>query len=175
MITIIMIYLKVIGSLCAISGVLMIALPVPVIVNNFNLYYSHAQARLKLPKKKRKVLVNAANALKDSVDLELQQTQITDDMDVSDDEASKDNQHCTVMITDDCNKESIEMDELDSTKLRMQKFGRRDSKLFGGQTSKANNNEAARLAINNGGAPQNYALQKRRSLLPGMSALPEIE
>ncbi len=54
----------------------MIALPVPVIVNNFNLYYLHAQARLKLPKKKRKVLVNAANALKDSVDLELQQTQV---------------------------------------------------------------------------------------------------
>ena len=42
----------------------MIALPVPVIVNNFNLYYSHAQARLKLPKKKRRMLCGAANALK---------------------------------------------------------------------------------------------------------------
>lgn len=166
---------KVIGSLCAISGVLMIALPVPVIVNNFNLYYSHAQARLKLPKKKRKVLVNAANALKDSVDLELQQTQITDDMEASDDETSKDNHQCTVMITGEGNEENIPMDEMDSTRLRMQKFGRRDSKLFGGQSAKPNNNEASRLAINNG-APPSYALQKRRSLLPsGMSALPEIE
>ena len=42
----------------------MIALPVPVIVNNFNIYYSHAQARLKLPKKKRNMLCGAANVLK---------------------------------------------------------------------------------------------------------------
>ena len=41
---------KFIGSICAVCGVLTIALPVPVIVNNFSLYYSHAQARLKLPK-----------------------------------------------------------------------------------------------------------------------------
>ncbi|XP_065646997.1 potassium voltage-gated channel subfamily C member 1 [Hydra vulgaris] len=55
---------KTIGGLCAVSGVLMIALPVPVIVNNFNLFYSHAQARLKLPKKKRRMLCGAANVLK---------------------------------------------------------------------------------------------------------------
>lgn len=149
----------------------MIALPVPVIVNNFNLYYSHAQARLKLPKKKRKVLVNAANALKDSVDLELQQTQLTDDVEASDDETSRDNsQQCAVMITGD-----QENDEMDSTRLRMQKFGRRDSKLFGGQCAMGNNNDGAKLNTANGGAPQNYALQKRRSLMPGMSALPEID
>ena len=160
--------------MCAVSGVLVIALPVPVIVNNFNLYYSHAQARLKLPKKKRKVLVNAANALKDSLDLELQQTQITDDMEASDDETSKENsQHCTVTITEDGNHESIPMDEMDSTKLRMQKFSRRDSRLFGGQGAKANNNDAARLSTGNG--VPTYALQKRRSLLPNMSALPEID
>ena len=55
---------KFIGSICAVCGVLTIALPVPVIVNNFSLYYSHAQARLKLPKKRRRLLVNASNALK---------------------------------------------------------------------------------------------------------------
>ena len=54
-----------VGALCAICGVLTISLPVPVIVNNFTLYYNHAQARLKLPKK-RKIdkLAGAAEALK---------------------------------------------------------------------------------------------------------------
>lgn len=45
-----------VGALCAIAGVLTIALPVPVIVNNFTLFYSHTQARAKLPKKRRRVL-----------------------------------------------------------------------------------------------------------------------
>jgi potassium voltage-gated channel Shaw-related subfamily C protein len=37
-------------------GVLTIALPVPVIVSNFAQFYSHTQARAKMPKKKRNVL-----------------------------------------------------------------------------------------------------------------------
>ncbi|KRY50566.1 Potassium voltage-gated channel protein Shaw [Trichinella britovi] len=45
-----------VGSLCALTGVLTIALPVPVIVSNFAMFYSHAQARAKLPKKRRRVL-----------------------------------------------------------------------------------------------------------------------
>ena len=45
-----------VGVLCALTGVLTIALPVPVIVSNFTLFYSHAQARDKLPKKRRRVL-----------------------------------------------------------------------------------------------------------------------
>ena len=53
-----------VGGICAVAGVLVLALPVPVIVNNFALYYSHAQARLKLPKKRKKILVGAADALK---------------------------------------------------------------------------------------------------------------
>ena len=32
------------------GGVLTVALPVPVIVSNFEMYYSHTQARAKLPK-----------------------------------------------------------------------------------------------------------------------------
>ena len=49
----------------------MLALPVPIIVSNFTLYYTHAQARLKLPKKSKKtVLLNAANALVDTSDQE---------------------------------------------------------------------------------------------------------
>uniref|UniRef100_A0A8C4PWX2 Potassium voltage-gated channel subfamily C member 1 n=1 Tax=Eptatretus burgeri TaxID=7764 RepID=A0A8C4PWX2_EPTBU len=43
-----------VGALCALSGVLTIAMPVPVIVNNFSMYYSLAMAKQKLPKKKRK-------------------------------------------------------------------------------------------------------------------------
>lgn len=46
----------VVGSLCALTGVLTIALPVPVIVSNFAMFYSHTQARAKMPKKKRNVL-----------------------------------------------------------------------------------------------------------------------
>ena len=47
---------QVIGSLCAIISVLIIALPISVIGNNFNLYYAHVRARLKLPKKNRHLL-----------------------------------------------------------------------------------------------------------------------
>ncbi|KAI5637831.1 ion transport protein domain-containing protein [Phthorimaea operculella] len=45
-----------VGALCALAGVLTIALPVPVIVSNFAMYYSHTQARAKLPKKRRRVI-----------------------------------------------------------------------------------------------------------------------
>ncbi|KAM3719460.1 Potassium voltage-gated channel protein Shaw [Dirofilaria immitis] len=45
-----------VGSVCALMGVLTIALPVPVIVSNFAMFYSHAQARSKLPKKRRRIL-----------------------------------------------------------------------------------------------------------------------
>lgn len=44
----------VIGALCALAGILTIAMPVPVIVNNFRLYYSLAMAQQKLPKKKKR-------------------------------------------------------------------------------------------------------------------------
>ncbi|CAJ0946668.1 unnamed protein product, partial [Mesorhabditis belari] len=47
---------RLIGSVCALAGVLTIALPVPVIVSNFAMYYSHTQARAKMPKKRRGVL-----------------------------------------------------------------------------------------------------------------------
>ncbi|XP_074656367.1 potassium voltage-gated channel protein Shaw-like [Tubulanus polymorphus] len=45
-----------VGALCALLGVLTIALPVPVIVSNFAMVYSHTTARSKLPKKRRRVL-----------------------------------------------------------------------------------------------------------------------
>lgn len=51
---------RIIGGVCAICGVLIVALPVSVIGNNFSTYYTHAQARLSLPKKKRR-LICAAN------------------------------------------------------------------------------------------------------------------
>ncbi|EDO48063.1 predicted protein, partial [Nematostella vectensis] len=47
---------QIIGSLCAICGVLIIGLPVSVIGNNFSTYYEHAQARLNLPRKKRRLI-----------------------------------------------------------------------------------------------------------------------
>jgi potassium voltage-gated channel Shaw-related subfamily C protein 1 len=45
-----------IGSICALTGVLTIALPVPVIVSNFAMFYSHTQARAKLPKTRQRVV-----------------------------------------------------------------------------------------------------------------------
>lgn len=54
---------QIIGSVCAICGVLIIGLPVSVIGNNFSTYYEHAQARLSLPKKKRRLIMGDANRL----------------------------------------------------------------------------------------------------------------
>lgn len=56
----------IIGCACAVCGLLMLSLPVPIIVSNFTLYYTHAQAKMKLPKKNKNILVGAANALKES-------------------------------------------------------------------------------------------------------------
>lgn len=47
---------RLIGSICALAGVLTIALPVPVIASNFSMYYTHTQARSKMPKRRRGVL-----------------------------------------------------------------------------------------------------------------------
>uniref|UniRef100_A0A3B5ML61 Potassium voltage-gated channel, Shaw-related subfamily, member 2 n=1 Tax=Xiphophorus couchianus TaxID=32473 RepID=A0A3B5ML61_9TELE len=49
----------VVGALCALAGVLTIAMPVPVIVNNFGMYYSLAMAKQKLPKKRKKHIPQA--------------------------------------------------------------------------------------------------------------------
>lgn len=54
---------KIFGTLCAACSVIITALPISIIGSNFSLYYAHAQARLKLPKKARKALFGAANAL----------------------------------------------------------------------------------------------------------------
>ncbi|XP_029107485.1 potassium voltage-gated channel subfamily C member 2-like isoform X1 [Scleropages formosus] len=49
-----------VGALCALAGVLTIAMPVPVIVNNFGMYYSLAMAKQKLPKKRKKHIPQSA-------------------------------------------------------------------------------------------------------------------
>ncbi|KAL5005277.1 hypothetical protein ScPMuIL_018733 [Solemya velum] len=46
----------VIGCVCVLCGVLTVAFTVPIVVNNFTLYYAHAQSRIKLPVHKRKEL-----------------------------------------------------------------------------------------------------------------------
>ncbi|XP_067913711.1 potassium voltage-gated channel subfamily C member 4 [Heterodontus francisci] len=51
-----------VGALCALAGVLTIAMPVPVIVNNFGMYYSLAMAKQKLPKKRRKHIPGGMHA-----------------------------------------------------------------------------------------------------------------
>ena len=57
------------GTMCACSGVLIVALPVSVIGSNFSLFYSHAQAQLKLPRKRKQpILVGAASALISTVE-----------------------------------------------------------------------------------------------------------
>ncbi|XP_048586247.1 potassium voltage-gated channel subfamily C member 1 isoform X2 [Nematostella vectensis] len=42
---------RIVGSACALWGVLMITLPISIVNSNFSLYYAHAKAMLRLPKK----------------------------------------------------------------------------------------------------------------------------
>nr|AJP09339.1 Shaw1 [Nematostella vectensis] len=152
---------KFIGSLCAVCGVLTIALPVPVIVNNFSLYYSHAQARLKLPKKRRRVLVGAPNALKATAMLE---NGMSGDSNGSADSGCAENstsmRKCSLMITDEVGE------------TRPRRPIRRESHLFNNQPSPPTNGDAVmgRNSITGG-----YAMQKRRSMRPTVPTLPEVE
>lgn len=54
---------KVFGALCAALSIIITALPISIIGSNFSLYYSHAQAQMKLPKKSKRPMVGAANVL----------------------------------------------------------------------------------------------------------------
>lgn len=148
---------KIVGSLCAVCGVLTIALPVPVIVNNFSLYYSHAQARLKLPKKRRRVLVNAANALKAPALLE---NGMSGESKGSADSGCQE-KNCNVVVTD----------ELNTTRPR--RPVRRESHLFG-QTSPPSNGNAS-MGRNSITSTTTYAMQKRRSMRPTVPTLTEVE
>jgi hypothetical protein len=148
---------KFIGSLCAVCGVLTIALPVPVIVNNFSLYYSHAQARLKLPKKRRRMLVGAANALKVPPLLE---NGMSGDSKGSGDSGCQENRSCSVVVTDEVSEP------------RPRRPVRRESGLFG-QTSSPPSNGSANVGRNS--ITGSYAMQKRRSMRPTVPTLTEVE
>ncbi|XP_057317578.1 potassium voltage-gated channel subfamily C member 1-like [Hydractinia symbiolongicarpus] len=155
---------RIIGGLCSVSGVLMIALPVPVIVNNFNLYYSHAQARLKLPKKKRRMLCGAANALKGPAMEEFDRRNEDEDSPLSITRRAP-------LAVEVSNTDSEEDEDNTTEKLaalRLKRFARRDSNMFAVQR---NGDLSPHTVTRNG----SYALQKRRSLLPTMNSLPEIE
>ena len=47
---------RILGSLCVITGVLMIGLPMTIIVEIFTDFYNHLKARNKLPKQRRRIL-----------------------------------------------------------------------------------------------------------------------
>ena len=55
----------VVGSLCALTGILATGLPVPIIANNFNLYYSHAKLKEHLNIRKNRKLQNSYCSLND--------------------------------------------------------------------------------------------------------------
>lgn len=54
---------KIVGGIVAICGILIVALPISVIGSNFNLFYAHAQARLKLPVKQRRLVLGGVPGL----------------------------------------------------------------------------------------------------------------
>lgn len=148
---------KIVGGLCAVCGVLTIALPVPVIVNNFSLYYSHAQARLKLPKKRRRVLVNAANALKVPAFLE---NGMSGESKGSADSGCQE-KNCNVIVTDEVNAS------------RPRRPVRRESHLFGQSSPPSNGN--VNVGRNSITSNTTYAMQKRRSMRPTVPTLTEVE
>ena len=51
---------KLVGCACALSGVLMMALPVSVVASNFSLYNNYAKVKLKLPPRPQKTILNSA-------------------------------------------------------------------------------------------------------------------
>lgn len=53
---------KIVGCACAITGVLLLALPTSIVTTNFSLYNAYAKAKMKLPPRKHTQLVS--NALK---------------------------------------------------------------------------------------------------------------
>lgn len=58
-------YGKLVGCACALSGILMMALPVSVVASNFSLYNNYAKVKLKLPPRpKRKILSSALQSMK---------------------------------------------------------------------------------------------------------------
>lgn len=61
---------QLVGTVCAIFGILTVALPISVIGGNFSLYYAHVRARLKLPQKNRRHLqVNMHGLLRQTTSL----------------------------------------------------------------------------------------------------------
>ena len=54
---------KIVGGMVAICGILIVALPISVIGSNFSLFYAHAQARLKLPVKQRRLVLGGVPGL----------------------------------------------------------------------------------------------------------------
>ena len=53
-----------VGCFCVICGVLVIAFTVPIVVNNFSLYYAHAQTRTKLPNRKKLKMMRIKEKIK---------------------------------------------------------------------------------------------------------------
>ncbi|XP_047123164.1 potassium voltage-gated channel subfamily C member 3 isoform X1 [Hydra vulgaris] len=54
---------KLVGAICALSGILILALPVSVVGRNFTIFYAYAQARLRLPQTKKAALSNVDRKL----------------------------------------------------------------------------------------------------------------
>ncbi|XP_070566324.1 potassium voltage-gated channel protein Shaw-like [Ptychodera flava] len=182
----------IVGAICAVFGVLTIALPVPVIVNNFALYYTHAQARAKLPKKRKRILVGAADALKTQghtfSSISGYSTQSTNEMEVNDTAsissedsgvkttnpktANGESTGISVTFTDE-NASSPKQAKKRSPGSKKKGVGRRESFLPNGlgrrESFRPNGSMMGRSKSLNGsskGAPP-----RRRSLLPSMTEI----
>lgn len=54
-----------VGSLCALTGILATGLPVPIIANNFNLYYSHTKLKEAVSNRKKSAKTRALEEIED--------------------------------------------------------------------------------------------------------------
>ena len=113
---------KIVGSMCAICGVLIVALPVSIIGSNFSLFYTHAQARLKLPKKKNRLFIQQTSTI-------YSERQMPRRRAVRRKASSRNSDTCSFMMCGDSRASSVQGSNVPNATKRSSVIAQDDSKL----------------------------------------------